>query len=367
MFSISLFKLLLFYLSFPFITYALNNNNNYNNYKLTNSTLYTLCRNSDLYELLDTIINYEARFNNKFHYDWVFLNDEPFDENFKLLVSNAVSGNSYFDLIPNSMWSIPSTVDLDKMNFNINQIKNDNDGPYPYYDSISYRNMCRFESGFFYWHELLLNYDYFWRVEPGVRLDCDINYDIFKFMIDNNYQYGFTISMLEYPKTITSLFNSLLISLKNLNKLDLINSIENYSNFVINFELNDYNLCHFWTNFEIGNLNLFRSKEYNDIFIELDKFNGFYYERWGDAPIRTLILSLILNYPQIKRFENLGYQHNPYLQCPQDLTIRAENRCSCNSYFDITNKWFSCSWYFDGIEKRRNEFKRILPEKPNWP
>ncbi|KAG0672002.1 hypothetical protein C6P40_000396 [Pichia californica] len=346
-----IFKILIF----PAIVFA----------NLTNSTLYTLCRNSDLYEILETIINYEARFNSKYHYDWVFLNDEPFNENFKLLVSNAVSGNSYFGKIPEYMWEIPNSVNKSIMYSNINKIKNDPDGVYPYYDSISYRNMCRFESGFFYWHELLLNYDYFWRIEPGVKLDCDINYDIFKFMIENNFQYGFTISMLEYPKTIPTLFDSFLTSLNNLNKLDLLNSIENYSDFITNFENNDYNLCHFWTNFEIGNLNIFRSNDYNNIFKELDKFNGFYYERWGDAPIRTLILSLILKHPQIKRFENFGYQHEPYLQCPQDIQIKAENRCSCNSKLDITNKWYSCSWYFDGLNKRHSKIKMIRPTKPN--
>lgn len=334
--------------------------------KLTNSTLYTLCRNSDLYDLLETIVNYEARFNNKFHYDWVFLNDHEFDDNFKLLVSKAVSGHAHFGLIPEYMWTIPKNADHNKIQENINNVFNDPDGPYPYADSISYRKMCRFESGFFHWHPLLLNYDYFWRIEPGTKLDCDINYDIFKYMIDNNYQYGFTISLLEYPKTIPSLFTSLFQILQNQDKLGLLTSDENYSNFIIDYGSNTYNLCHFWTNFEIGNLNVFRSNDYSDLFKELDKFNGFFYERWGDAPIRTLILSLILKYPQIKRFETLGYVYDPYSQCPQDISLRAENRCSCDSKMDITNKWFSCSWYFDGINKRRGEIKKIIPKKPTF-
>ena len=32
-----------------------------------------------------------------------------------------------------------------------------------------------------------------------------------------------------------------------------------------------YNLCHFWSNFEIGNLNFFRSKEYMKFFDYLDR------------------------------------------------------------------------------------------------
>lgn len=31
--------------------------------------------------------------------------------------------------------------------------------------SLPYRNMCRFNSGFFYRHELMQKYRYYWRVE----------------------------------------------------------------------------------------------------------------------------------------------------------------------------------------------------------
>lgn len=41
--------------------------------------------------------------------------------------------------------------------------------PIPYAGSIPYRKMCRYNSGFFYEHELLSTYDYYWRVEPNVK------------------------------------------------------------------------------------------------------------------------------------------------------------------------------------------------------
>ncbi|GMM43497.1 hypothetical protein DAPK24_000720 [Pichia kluyveri] len=357
-----LFPIILLWINFAFSHKFIDEQQQHHN-QLTNSTLYTLCRNSDLYELLDTIVNYEARFNHKFHYDWVFLNDLPFDEEFKLLVSNAVSGTAKFGLISEEMWSIPQTVDFKLMHENMEKALNDPEGVYPYADSKSYRNMCRFESGFFQWHEILLDYDYFWRVEPGVKLHCDINYDIFKYLIDNEIDYGFTISMLEYPKTIPSLFQSFIQSLDDLKMSTLLTSTENYSKFIFNMDNSDYNLCHFWTNFEIGNLNTFRSDEYNLIFKELDKYNGFYYERWGDAPIRTLILSTILKYPKIQRLKNIGYEHAQYLQCPLDLETRVQNRCSCDIDLDITYEYVSCSWFFDEIVeelKQQNKLSNLL-------
>lgn len=39
-----------------------------------------------------------------------------------------------------------------------------------------------------------------------------------------------------------------------------------------------YNLCHFWSNFEIGDLNFWRSPAYMAFFEHLEKAGGFYYE-----------------------------------------------------------------------------------------
>ncbi|KAJ7867702.1 glycolipid 2-alpha-mannosyltransferase-domain-containing protein [Mycena olivaceomarginata] len=49
---------------------------------------------------------------------------------------------------------------------------------YPY----SYRNMCRFNSGFFFQYPLLQPYRYYWRVEPDVEYFCNMLYDPFHFM-----------------------------------------------------------------------------------------------------------------------------------------------------------------------------------------
>lgn len=40
-----------------------------------------------------------------------------------------------------------------------------------------------------------------------------------------------------------------------------------------------YNMCHFWSNFEIARLDWFRSKEYEDFFKMMDRSGGFWKER----------------------------------------------------------------------------------------
>lgn len=40
-----------------------------------------------------------------------------------------------------------------------------------------------------------------------------------------------------------------------------------------------YNMCHFWSNFEIARLSFFRSKEYEEFFEMMDRSGGFWMER----------------------------------------------------------------------------------------
>ena len=50
-----------------------------------------------------------------------------------------------------------------------------------------------------------------------------------------------------------------------------------------------YNMCHFWSNFEIAKLSFFRSKEYEDFFQMMDRSGGFWMERVSSCP--PLLLS----------------------------------------------------------------------------
>jgi alpha 1,2-mannosyltransferase len=170
-----------------------------------NATFVTLARNSDLWEIARSIRQVEDRFNRKFHYDWVFLNDKPFDATFKKVTTSLVSGKTHYGEIPKEHWSFPDHIDQDKAR----KVREDMaQRKIIYGDSISYRHMCRFESGFFFRQELMLNYEWYWRVEPSVELFCDIDYDVFKFMADNKKKYSFVLSLYEYVETIPTLWDS---------------------------------------------------------------------------------------------------------------------------------------------------------------
>ena len=115
-----------------------------------------------------------------------------------------------------------------------------------------------------------------------------------------------------------------------------------------------YNLCHFWSNFEIGNLNLWRSPAYRDYFETLDRSGGFFYERWGDAPVHSIAASVFLPKSYIHYFSDIGYHHPPYDNCPLDNKVWKENNCECDQNNDFTFKGYACGrQYYDaaGIER----------------
>ncbi|KAI0112558.1 glycosyltransferase family 15 protein [Nemania sp. FL0031] len=277
----------------------------------------------------------EARFNNRLthHYDWVFFNDEEFSEEFILAVMNATNSQCYFEIIPEEHWSVPSWIDTTR--FDVGR---------QFMGSIgvgkawlqSYHHMCRWNAGLFALEKRLAYYEFFWRVEPGVDFSCNINYDVFRFMRDNNMAYGFNMAILDDARSFPSLWDRTKTFIKN-NK-DMIHEDADYDwllqdpllgdniqrppqptkdeNNFDDFDTLEYNNCQFYSNFEVGSLAFFRSKEHRAYFEHLDKTGGFYYERFGDAPIHTLSVSLFLPKSRIWYFRDIGYAHGLCEQCP---------------------------------------------------
>ena len=170
-----------------------------------NATFVTLARNSDLWDIVESIRQVEDRFNRHYHYDWVFLNDKEFDENFKKVTTALISGRTRYGKVPQEHWSFPEWIDQEKAR----KVREDMaERKIIYGDSTSYRHMCRFESGFFFRQELMQEYEWYWRVEPSIKLFCDIGFDPFRFMAENKKIYSFVLSLYEYVETIPTIWDS---------------------------------------------------------------------------------------------------------------------------------------------------------------
>ena len=166
-----------------------------------------------------------------------------------------------------------------------------------YGNLVSYHQMCRWNSGMFYKHPALAIYRYYWRVEPNVRFFCDVDYDVFRYMEDHNKTYGFTINLYDDPKSIPTLWpeTEKFIAahpeyIHDNNAMDWLTDKERRPSH--NHKANGYSTCHFWSNFEVADMNVWRSQAYEDYFNHLDRAGGFFYERWGDAPVHSIALGL---------------------------------------------------------------------------
>ncbi|ODV84427.1 glycosyltransferase family 15 protein [[Candida] arabinofermentans NRRL YB-2248] len=327
-----------------------------------NATILSLVRNSELDGMIESIQHVEYRFNKNYHYDWNFFNDEPFTEEFIKSVTEKVSGRAIFTTIPSSYWSIPSSIDQDKMKKSMERLVKEN---VLYADQISYRHMCRFNSGFFHKMKALESYQYYWRVEPKIKFNCDIPYDVFTTMREENKMYGFNMAMTEDSKTVrglwdtvTEFFDEFPEYLEEGYNIDFISHHYIKGEIIFpkdvgNIEDKDrhYNLCHFWSNFEIANLDFFRSKRYEAFFERLDSTGNFFYERWGDAPIHTLAVTFMLKPDQLHYFDNTGYFHKPNSNCPASQRVREELNCDCHKSRDFSfHRWSCIPRYFKVFE-----------------
>jgi len=281
-----------------------------------NAAFVVLARNKELPGVLDSIKSVERHFNRWFHYPYVFLNNEEFNSTFKETIMNYTSSTVEFGKIDSEHWGYPDWVDARVAK---EGIAKQGDQAIMYGGMESYHHMCRFYSGFFYKHELLQKYDWYWRVEPDIKYFCDITYDPFVHMARSNKTYGFTIAVKELKETVPNIFRYA-SAYKRVNNLTSQGLWEMFVEPKPEDEKKDelpkgdpkydkekplpedilrtepgagtlpdidpeamegevYNMCHFWSNFEIAKLSFFRSKEYEEFFDMMDKSGGFWMER----------------------------------------------------------------------------------------
>ncbi|GAA93410.1 hypothetical protein E5Q_00051 [Mixia osmundae IAM 14324] len=315
-----------------------------NKYKRANAGFVSLVRNSELESFGDSMTQVEKAFNRKFGYPWYLFNDQPFSEDFKAGVRLRTRAPVFFEQIPRDYWSYPAWVDQTRA---ADERRKMGEAGIIYGDSEPYRHMCRFNSGFFYRMPAIQHLDYYWRVEPGIQIACDLDYDPFLFMERNNITYGFTISIHEYRATIPTLWTTTQDFFRE--HPDYL-APDNSAHFIVDTASKsileqDYNNCHFWSNFEIADARFYRSKEYSDYFDYLDKTGNFFYERWGDAPVHSIAAALLLPKQRIHHFNDIAYYHGPWWHCPQRQGPPGKCWCDPKQSFDpdpyaCMNEWW---------------------------
>ncbi|ELU39296.1 glycosyltransferase family 15 protein [Rhizoctonia solani AG-1 IA] len=313
-----------------------------------NAAFVFLARNSDLAGVMQSMKHMEDRFNKKFNYPYVFLNDVPFDKFSSATPSHTsqlTNANISYGVIESSHWNQPDWINEEQAKANRQWFK-DNDIIYGVHDEVGYQ--CG------------ANYNSCSKVIASPTVTCAVSIlDSFSDTSSSSsmtiigalselspsmhvkaywnlthLESGFTIALYEFPETIWSLWNA---TREFIQMYPEYVPEDNAMAFLSDDGGQTYNNCHFWSNFEIGDLNFWRSEAYMKYFDFLDSKGGFYYERWGDAPVHSIAAALFAKKDQIHFFENIGYRHAPFEHCPTGR-IHSQNKCWCDeaNTFDTT-------------------------------
>ena len=238
---------------------------------------------------------------------------ENFNRSLSLVEENVVPTTDDFDVI---VFCEPSFEDLkSKVNTNLNLIYqtvefNIPDYPQEIKDNIpeffphpthgngpvawghpgfpmGYRHMCRFFSGQMYEFDILKQYDYYLRLDTDSYIITKIPYDIFELAKQKEIYYGFIKIEDDNPKVVEGLWETVNEKYPN----DLPKGLM------------------FYTNFELGKVSWFLTSEYMNFYNYLDKTGGIYTKRWGDAPIKFLGISLLMDQRNISQIGGFVYNH----------------------------------------------------------
>ena len=166
---------------------------------------------------------------------------------------------------------------------------------------IGYRHMCRFHAITVYRHPIMMSdVQYAWRLDDDSFLYRALSYDPFAFMRDRRLLYGYIQIRDEASYLIRGLWET----------------ADEYIRAAGGDPPEFYSAWKrtkmYYTNFEISSVSLWMSPEYCRLADHIDRRGGIYYRRWGDAPIKTIAVTLLVARNQTHHFADIAYKHNIY-------------------------------------------------------
>lgn len=113
-------------------------------------------------------------------------------------------------------------------------------------------------------------------------------------------------------------------------------------------------------------MDFYRSPAYLSYFNYLDSIGGFFYERWGDAPVHSIAASLLLDKSEVHYFDNIGYFHAPVMHCPKvppekaisPHTGKLQCYCAHESSFSFDDGHQSCLYNYLEVKGRNSSAAR---------
>jgi len=252
------------------------------------AAVYYLAETSRLFRLYSSVTSLYHSFLHSFDYPVIVFHEANLcGEEIRRKLRKHVNVRLFFQEV---QFGIPGHVNASAVIFNIKCLSH-----------IGYRHMCRFHAKQVYEQAILVGLEYVWRLDDDSLLPASINYDLFAFMQRYRYQYGYIKIHRDSYDCTTGLWEAA----KHYQKLKLLESpyFDSWTEPKI-----------FYNNFEISALSLWMSKQYQDYINYIDLLGGIYYHRWGDAPIKSIAVTLFLHEQGTHLFADVTYQHGNFFK-----------------------------------------------------
>lgn len=303
---------------------------------------------ADILQVMPTIRSYQQKFNEKYNYDWVIISHRAMLSLLQQDITALTKPGSNVKFMDMKYLSeliiYPPGIDKQK----VRQIRRDTKFPKLLRSKnvLQARHFARFLTGHFYnLDNIWKDYDYYWKVPLGSQLNCEVNYDVFKYMKQNKIKYGWLLMQEDYPHLHPSLFNAVKRYILDPNNdfMDESGPTRNNFHFLLGSGMDPaalqdpnadwkINSCSIDSEFELVDLSFFKSTQYQHFFNYIDGFNGFYYESWSESVIKTIVTSLFLNTNQVHFFDDLAVlvRTQALGLCPLNKDFYIKNKCTCN-------------------------------------
>jgi len=264
-------------------------------------------------------------FNAKYKYPVIILHEGDYTEEAKNEILTGIRSECRslltFKEIDTGDFSIPSHIDIDKMNRIIDL------RVVPYWRNQKYRSMCNFWLKNFY--KYTTGYDYVMRIDDDSIIEEPIKYDLFELMRDKDYIYMSNIIHLDCSLCNYGMkeffVNHYQEKKDKIDELFVEHSLSGDSGYFNNFK-KLYDAIHneeytgdtvklnmpfmYYNNFNIISVDTWNTPEIQDVVNKIDEQGYIYYCRWGDAPLQTVILSLY----DSNRITKVNFKYSKRLQ-----------------------------------------------------
>lgn len=164
--------------------------------------------------------------------------------------------------------------------------------------SIGYRHMCRFFAGEIFKLEILKKYKYVWRLDTDSFIVEPVNYNVFDKMKEKKSIYGYINIQNDHIKMVEKLWETCESYFSGLSKNNIFQNKESHFRKV------------FYTNFEIFDMDWFRSQDYQNFYKYIDETAGIYKHRWGDHVLRYIALNCLASKSDFLFFDDIKYFHS---------------------------------------------------------